>query len=219
MFESDDPVKKYEIYKLYEKPTSYADFGGPHEILGEDEVGFLPQDGTVVRPHGKGVDSWVDNGISPNRKYYYMFRAVDKHGHISNPSPIYEIEMVNNSGAIYSVVKIVDFAKPDIKTTTKPFRKYLQIVPTFDQKQFVNIEKLIEENDSACKCEPQLGSVFTVENPDIKNAAARRFKIRLTSKSTGKKVDLNVRFVHVHDEEGSKVLCEEALVDKDIDCV
>ena len=138
-----------------------------------------------------------------------MFRAIDQHGHFSNPSPIFQVELINNSGAIYPLIEVVEFAKPTLKTKTKPFRKYLQIIPTFEQGLIQNIDAMktttytaaglkTKDGGTAFEKDPKIGNIFS--NPsDDDSAAARKFKIRLTSKSTGKKIDINVRFVHKHD--------------------
>ena len=226
MFESDESIKQYEIYKIKplseddspylpsylkkHKPTSYSDFGLPYETL-------------------TNIDTFIDNSIIPNVKYYYMFRAIDNHGHFSNPSPIYEVEIVNNSGAIYPVIKIVEFEKPTFKERTKPFRRFLQIKPTFENEMITNLEKLKEESvdhkaglsegqkkyfKSSAKdhlffsngkwitkpwtSKPEIGNgkLFQSSTEESENEESiRKFKIRLVSKSTGKKLDLNVKFL------------------------
>ena len=51
------------------------------------------------------IVSYVDD-IQPNTKYYYMFRSVDIHSHYSYPSEIYEVEMIEDAGAVYPRVRL-----------------------------------------------------------------------------------------------------------------
>ena len=63
-----------------------------------------------------------------------MVRSVDIHGHRSYPSPVYKIMMVNDSGAVYPLVEVVDMMPPTKpKMSSKEFKKFLQIVPSFPQ--------------------------------------------------------------------------------------
>ena len=50
----------------------------------------------LVVADGATAASKVDD-IEPNKKYYYTFRAIDNHGNVSNPSSVYEIEMVKSN--------------------------------------------------------------------------------------------------------------------------
>ena len=90
-FETDDYIKQYQVFRIDKKPHTYSDFAdGTHEILANGQTDF--------------VDSLI-----PNKKYYYTFRSEDHHGYISNPTVIYEIEIVEDSGAVYPIIKVVDF--------------------------------------------------------------------------------------------------------------
>ena len=109
-YKSDDSIVDggyFEVYRLDDKPVRYSDFrnnllttiDGYHEL----EVGHLDVDSASLR-----------DDIKPNRKYYYMFRVVDVHGHVSNPSPIFEIEMVDDGGTVYMIQNIVELEPPNI---------------------------------------------------------------------------------------------------------
>jgi len=163
LFKADDHVAKFEIFRLEEPPSSYLDFSNAKITVLED-----------------GTTSLVDK-VKPNKKYYYTFRATDAHGHFSNPSPIYQCELVAErtggkvTGAVYPIIEIYDLEKTAKinKINHKDMRQYIQIVPTIAQSM---IKGISPENVT-------LGEVF-----------GKQYKIRITSKSTGKKFDVNVTF-------------------------
>ena len=72
------PTGRFEIYRIDTQPNSYSDFtGNLIAIIGDNTA---------------SAASYVDN-VSPNTKYYYVFRAIDVHGNRSNPTDVYEIEL------------------------------------------------------------------------------------------------------------------------------
>jgi hypothetical protein len=123
------------------------------------------------------------------KKYYYTFRVVDNHNHISNPTPIYRVELVNNSGAIFPIVEVVDFLQ-DIKKKmpSKTCKKYIKIKPSFVQSM-INEDKTGITNVSSVD---GLKNVFLGVKDE--SVWGKNIKIRLVSKNTGKKVDINLSF-------------------------
>ena len=181
-FMSDEPDLKYQVFRVEEHPSGWSDFSTALR-----KPVLLP--GGSYRELGQHEKDFVEN-LSPNKKYYYTFRTIDPQGYISNPSPIYEVELVDDSGAVYLITKIVTF-KPKIpKENTKSMRKYVHIVPTLKQSNLQAPPGQSIYTTEGLDQDVNLGDLFgTRANP-------RRFKIRFTSKSSGKKFDLNLNFVH-----------------------
>jgi hypothetical protein len=193
IFESEDPAASYEIFRvdpdpetgLTEKPTSYEDLKGHLKYVIENDV----TDSTNA--------SFIEE-LSLNRKYYYVFRSVDIHDNISNPSPLYEVELVGdeNKQNVFPNIRVVDFEEEIGRQPTKSFKRYLHISPTLDQ---ISIDST--EYESAIGEMPLLGlkkeRLFEADDQDLKKRPGK-FKIRLTSKKTGRKIDVNVRFTHKH---------------------
>jgi len=162
-FESDDQIAYYEVFRIGQIPESYQDF---------------KLHTTVV------ATSFVDN-IKPNTKYYYTFRSVDNHGHFSNPTVVYEVEMVNDSGAIRPYIRahhMEDLMEKKV-VCKKSAQRYVQILPTYKQLEKI-LRPALADND--------LEDLFIGEADQNKNP--KKFKIRITSKKTGKRIDLNVKF-------------------------
>jgi len=176
-FSADSKVTKYQIFRIDKHPNSYSDFAKGFRELPE------------------GDDSFVDN-IIPNKKYYYLFRSVDHNGYVSNPTYIYQVEMIHDGGASYPIIKTVDLVPFFPKTKETSGRKYVHIVPTFKQ----SVLKVDKNATTAHGANPEFGSIFGTESRPTK------FKIRFTSKSSCRKFDLNVNFIHDHDVNPSPYL-------------
>jgi len=151
-FGSDDPVDTYQIFRTQERPRSYEDF----ELY--DQV-------------TQGV---YEEQILPNSKYYYTFRAIDTHNHVSNPTPVYEVELIDEKGAVKPIIRLIDMEPPTNKTIIKDCQKYIYLKPTLKQLYFSS--------------DPAVDSIFSEPNQK------KKYKMRLTSKGSGKKIDINFSF-------------------------
>jgi len=166
LFRGDDSASHYQILRLTEKPYNYSAF----------------KNAELMRINAE-TPSFKDTLI-PNKLYYYTMRTVDEHGNVSNPSPIYEVKLISNSGIIYPQIRII-VPEPSNRglSNIKQCKRYLAIVPAFEQ---------LEPTDNPNARTPIVGKGLFEPNKK------KRFKIRLTSKSTGRRVDVNVRFEHKH---------------------
>tara|TARA_R100000008_G_scaffold85632_1_gene76090 strand:+ start:301 stop:2673 length:2373 start_codon:yes stop_codon:yes gene_type:complete len=171
-YATDDIPFSYEIFRISSHPESYQDF----------------KNNNIETVISKQAGSFLQTGLKKNKKYYYTVRTTDIHDMVSNPSPIYELEMVENSGVTYPVIRTVELKTEENKTSVKSMRKYIYIKPTAAQS-FVNEEKSgLVGTETAINKAIVLGE----ENESVWN---KRFKFRFTSRDTGKKIDVNVKFV------------------------
>lgn len=177
-FRSDDPATTFEVFRTDKYPKNYEDFVG-NKIIKK-------------KMHSDNY-SLVDK-LVPNKKYYYTFRTEDVHGHVSNPSHIYEVQLVTLNEAVRLVVNIVepeDLAqkKKNMRESLKELRIFMSIRPNISQRtlqlpesgKFDDLVKLGENNE-----------MFGDEGSD--KLWGKKFKLRIKSKSTGKEVDVNFRF-------------------------
>ena len=189
-YKNDDPSTQFEVYRMETKPYSYEDFKDNFRATVKTESeqnGFMPASSAALR-----------DLIQPNRKYYYMFRALDLHGHASHPSPVYEVELINNDGAIYPSVRAVEFESVEnVKIPLKKVNRFLQISPTLGQSQ-LDESALVEANDGESLDRAPTGTNLPLGLEEEK-VWGKKFKIRVTSKTTGKKLDLNITFKKKYD--------------------
>jgi hypothetical protein len=179
VFFLDEDVEKYEIFRLETPPTSYNDFQQVHLTVGGTNKAFIDQ-------------------LTPNKRYFYTARSVKGLAY-SSPSDIYTVEMVYDKGAVipkiglYNIKTKEDFIK-NSSEPSKAIKKYLKISPAYAQMRLhetFGVSGSFKESKfdlSVAENVNCLDSIWQNKFPDIK------FKVRLTSKTTGKKVDLNLNF-------------------------
>lgn len=177
-YSGDDNIARYQVFTTTRWPTKPEDF--------KTSVLRYIDTNTSDRPSAHTLETSFVEKLQFNQKYYYAFRSIDIHENISNLSRIFEVEIINNDGAVYTVVRNVDYKTPETKFRTKNVRKYLRIRAADSQKYFDT--KTILDNLGQNKAEDvSLG-------PDQQNLWNRKFKFRLTSSDTGRKIDINVKF-------------------------
>jgi hypothetical protein len=149
--------------------------------------------------------------LQPNVKYYYTFRTVDFHGNVSNPTVVYQIELVDDGGAVYPLIQVYEFPIFSNKVASKPMKKLIEVIPRLEQVTANMEQNTIDyagqgTDSSAPDYNENWGQL--IEDPsdiplnevvlgasDITDPIwDKTFKVRLTSKKTGKKIDFNLTF-------------------------
>ena len=118
--------------------------------------------------------------IIQNQKYYYAFKSVTYHGTQSEFTVPFEVEMLKDSDEFKVMVKEYKFPESKDYTFEAKAKRILKITP--------NIERLLFS-------EEQSTTDWKLDNANMlaKNQTTK-FKIRVTSKHTGKKMDINLNF-------------------------
>jgi len=189
LFRSDDPVQRFQMFKLTEKPKAYTDFAKGQRMQRTVYVADSPgQEADAV--------SFIEE-LTPNKKYYYIFRSIDVHGHVSNPTPIYEVELVDTDGAIYPLINVYE-PDPDLPVDlSKQGQRFVQIRPEY-------LQSVLDEEGSGLKGAASAGIPSGLPTGDIKLGIReeklwdKKFKLRLTSCETRKMLDINLRFGTEH---------------------
>ena len=179
--ESVSRQRYFEAYRLDEKPTSISDFDG-------NQISTID----LRIPSTKYTYSSTDfrDRIKTNHKYYYLFRFVNEQGIPGQLSEIYETELVNDGGYKYAVFNILfesDLGEEVFVNPIKPFKKVIQLQP--------NVSQLLLDSSEA---DFDNFAIDEAENISVGSAGDpiwdQTFKLRLTSKKTGKKIDFNVTY-------------------------
>jgi hypothetical protein len=174
MFETDDEIVEFHLYKMEQEPFSYQDFVSIGEKI-------------EIKTANASAASY-DDKIQPNKEYYYCVRSVDYHGNVSYPSVVYKAEMIDDAGSIYPSFSVHEFRENVGKYPSMGVKRFISISPSA-KNVFVN-ERSMNILDGEGPEENQQ-VVLGVEDASTWN---KKFKIRLTSKETGRKVDFNFTF-------------------------
>ena len=163
----------YEIYRIDNKPLGYQDF--------ENNLIAL-----IGEPGIELTDNLFRDTIAPQKKYYYLIRTLTNFGIHSNPTRIYEVELIQDSDETFLNYSEFKFEEIENTSNQKMFKRFLQIKPSLPQVALKNDQ--ITDLSTA----DNYGDTIVGTDPDL--IWGRKFKIRVKSKKTGKLFDLNVTF-------------------------
>jgi len=160
----------FELFKSEEKPQSYSDF----------QTKLID----TYTNTNDSINMMIHDFITPGKKYYYTFRALSDNGMISNPTPVYEVELVKTADESILKVNTISFEEKTNSVASKSFRSLIDIFPAFEQLDFVNLV------DS-----PNITGLDPIELGDTPYRVwGKKFKIRVRSNDSGKVIDFNVKF-------------------------
>ena len=170
-FATDDHPRAFEVFLLSEPPNSYKDFTGNK---------------LATVSTGNASSAALNIEVVANQKYYMICRSIDVHNHLSNPTYVFQFELIDDNNAIYLVVNHYEFGKENTKEKNKPLRKYIAIRPNLSQR-------IVNEEASGIT-----NSVRDTETIHLgiadESVWGKKFKMRVTSKHTNKKIDFDFTF-------------------------
>ena len=168
-FFNDDDTKVYEIYRTAIAPESVDSF--------EDKLWRRVTERAVL------------DAVQSDKTYYYMFRTIDNHGNVSNPSSPYEVTLI---GGVSPYILVNDYEYPSVSTalrsSTKDFKRFLRIRPAL-QQLMLNANSGIQQKQSSLDVNKVNAGVATQGQ-----VWGKKYKIRIISKETGKKIDFNIKY-------------------------
>ena len=123
--------------------------------------------------------------LEPNVTYYYTFRCLDRHNQPSNPTTIYEVELVYDKGTYLPQIQEYHPVLQKRGVATKRLTRFLEIrgadIQTIDYAKY---------DTDGSYLGSQIGLIRDSDD-QIKN---NTFIVRLTSKDTGKKIQFRLNF-------------------------
>jgi hypothetical protein len=172
-----------QVFRLSKKPKQLKDF--ENNLRFEEPL-------TIIEFSERAAykDAIYFDTIKSNHKYYYLFRAANELDMPGMPTNIIEVELINDGGykyALFNTLDQSDLIEDEFDRTTKELKKVFEIKPSLAQ-----IMLNTENADYSATAHSQLDNVTVGETES--SIFDKTFKIRLTSKKTGKKIDLNITY-------------------------
>jgi len=183
IYPSRSRLARFEIFRMAKKPEKLTDFGSnPHKIydmkIRDEKSSF-------------GVLNCYEKVLT-NTKYYYIFRAVNELDVAGPLSHVYEIELVDDGGYNYLLTKVYtenELSPTRYINTSKSFKKIIYIQPSATNLTLNTAGIDLDKESSS-----QLDNL-TLGNTNLEDPLwGKTFKIRLKSKKSGKKIDLNITY-------------------------
>lgn len=179
-FGGDDIIKKYQIFVTTTPPRSYADFRNAE----------MTEISTIIdpkRPEARTTAKSYISTLVPNKKHYYTFRCIDIHDQLSNPSLVYEVEIINEEGTIFPIIKEWRFPQQEQKEATKNFRRFMMIKPQI-------LQEILKIDTSKVETKEKLLEKIKTLGVQDSKVWEKKYKMRIVSKNTGKIYDINFAF-------------------------
>lgn len=200
-YSGDLGVTQFDIFYSQMKPKN------PLDVYGPLKDSIYTSIFTDIDPSSKlSADSATAvMKLIPNTKYYFTFVARNKYGLCSNPTAVYEFEMVNDSGYSYLDFKEITYTEEEInyvKKSSKSAYKLFSIKPNTSQTE-VNYEQsgllrngqVQESRGKTIVLGDVKDKLFPKASPG-KSEIGKILKIRIRSNNTNRCIDLNVTFRH-----------------------
>jgi hypothetical protein len=174
-YQTDSLPEEFQILRIESPPESYSDFASTNFVK-------------TLKTSGRTL-MYKDTDFLPNKDYYYCFRAIDKIG-ISNPSLVYKVRLNSYLDGIFLDIKQYEM-RPLVDTSFNLcIQRALKIQPSFEQiaLRFPDFDDL-DTFDFARNAPTRFG---IGDDESEYSVWGKKFKVRLTSKQTGRRIDVNL---------------------------
>jgi hypothetical protein len=191
--ESVSSHAQIEVYRINKRPTSFRDFedGFRHSINLKMDVSENFYTGGCIY-----------DTIPSGKKFYYAFRVLNENGQRGQIKEIVEVEYINDGGYKYAVFNVLyeeELSEAKFNSVSIDAQKVVQLTPNI-QQSILNTDDTDFQNPAINELTE--GKVRLGVADDL--IWEKTFKIRMTSKKTGKKLDLNVTYKQNNDILGTE---------------
>tara|TARA_R110002110_G_scaffold180184_1_gene386117 strand:- start:5359 stop:8022 length:2664 start_codon:yes stop_codon:yes gene_type:complete len=181
---------RFEIYQSSNRPLDLSTFADFRNNL------FASVDTDVdTTSKLRATSAAAILNLIPNKKYYFVFVSRNRLGLASNPTRAFEVEIVNDGGLSYPVIKpLEDIAEKITRKPTKTLTKIVTIRPNVGQVQIdYEASGLIDSESNPLDSRMADITLGTKEEGSFgAPGTGKKFKFRFKSKKTNRMFDINV---------------------------
>jgi hypothetical protein len=180
--DSVSPIVSLQVYRIDKEPTSISNFDG-NLVYVKD----LTNNSTGQNYYS---NCFYEEKVQTNKKFYYLFRFVNANGVTGHLPPVQVAELKDDGGYKYTEFDVIyesEFEQESPRDISIAFKKILDIKPTINH--LVYDDSNVDYGETAAS---QVGNLTVGAAEDL--IWDKSFKFRLTSKKTGKKIDLNITY-------------------------
>ena len=130
--------------------------------------------------------------VETNKKFYYLFKFVNENGMTGYVSPVQVAELIDDGGYKYAKFDVLfedNLKRSNPKQPSFDFKKLIQITPASRHMDIVE-----EGLDANLKPQDLIDSDLVKVGYANELLWNKKFKFRLTSKKTGRKLDFNITY-------------------------
>ena len=168
-----------EIYRTEQKPSSMSDFDGN---LYKTVSMKIPDEHQTFRA------LTIADKVQPNKKYFYFFRVLNEAQNFGVGSNIIQAELVSDGDYKFGNFEAYfenELGDETLSRTIKGFKKLINVSPS--------ISNLIIDDSQADYSDLAKNQIQNINFGSSEDVLwDKKYKIRLTSKKTGKKIDINI---------------------------
>jgi len=176
-------LKRKNYFQYETEHALFEVFKVPHIPKTYDEIDNFKI--SEIRHKEPSIGALFRDSIAINQTFYYVFRSINYHDLLSNPTPIYEVKLTEDADETFLHTKVVGLFKENMFQPSLNLSNRIQLIPS---SLHTIIPQEIEEGFASVK-----GNIDKVELGFAEKPIwGRRFKFRFTSTDTGKKIDINV---------------------------
>jgi hypothetical protein len=171
----------YEIFKMNDPPRSIEDFA--NFKLAEIRMPWI-SNSAIYRDR-----------VKPNTKYYYLFRKINSKELVSNPTSIFQVELLIDADDSKVIVEEYEIPMLPTSRPNHKFQSLFQISPAAPHIYF-------DPNQPILYNRTGLSNTLSALSLGIaeKSIWGRKFKFRVKSTTSGKIIDYNVTFTLTKDK-------------------